>query len=166
MVVSRSELALLSDAPGSKHSSAFVVPAAAAAAIPSRRSRIRQRGSSCPLQQAPAAGAGPSPSSNRHRNQQRLGVTANCKGNIIPDETAVVTGGRPTGGPVRVSSGGGGGLGGSNSRISGGRGISSGVNTSRNRMMAAARRGRWTEVRSAVAEGGQKHRVKHDGVQP
>lgn len=149
MVGSRPELVFLFDEPGPKHS-AFVVPAAAAA--PSRRSRIRQRGSSCSLQRSRAAAAGPPPFSSRHRVRPPLSMATSCKSEIIPDGS-VAAGGRLRVAPVPVSPGGGRGLGVSNG-ISRSRG--SGVNTSRNRMMAAAKRRRWTEVRRTVTDRGKR----------
>ncbi|CAM9677245.1 unnamed protein product [Scytosiphon promiscuus] len=145
MVRSRTEPVSFCDVPSSKHS-AFVVPAAA---VVRRRSRIRQRASSCPLQQSPAAAAGPPPSSSRRRKQRPFCMIASCEGTATPDG-ALAARGRLRVGAVPASPGGGRGLRGSNNGIPGSDGRGS-VNTSRNRMMAAAKRRRWTEVLDILA---------------
>lgn len=118
MVNSRSDLAPFPMALVSKHH-AFV-----ATAVVGRR--VRQRESSCPLQQAPAAAA----------RRQLLTATTDYHGGA---NGAATIRERLTVGSVRVSSRG-------SNDGSGGKE----VYTSRNRMMAAAKRRRWTEVSRAL----------------
>lgn len=138
MVVSRADLASPFAALELKQHAAAFVAAAPAGAAPRRR-RVRQRGSSsCALQQTACR----SPPSSRSPSRQPIRATADCPGSA---SGTVAIGGRHGVGPGKA--------GGSSTSTSSGRTTGGNdVLTSRNRMTAAAKRGRWIEASFALVQ--------------